>query len=135
MFKSHSTRYSLVWLQSNHLGQKIHSELVHMFYMLAHWYSSPSRESRFKVIIFQSFWPIILIWSTLNRKDLENLVDFGVSDEKSSPLGHFCEDTADGPHVDWCRVLLCTEKNLRGSVPKGYDLVSIGLDWESEGSC
>jgi hypothetical protein len=55
-------------------------------------------------------------------KDLEDLIDLGVSGEERFAGAHFSKDSTARPHVDPSRVLAATEKDLRGTVPERHDL-------------
>lgn len=72
------------------------------------------------------------MWASENLEDLKYLVDFTISHEKWSLLSHFGKDTACGPKVDAKRVMLLTKKDFWAPVPESYNLVSIGLNWETK---
>jgi hypothetical protein len=105
VLKCHSAGDPLVWLESNHLLEKVDGILVHMLHMLTHRYASPLGEGGFKIIVFQSFWPVMLTRGSLYRKYLKDLIDFGVADKKRFSLGHFSKDASNGPDVNGRRVL------------------------------
>lgn len=50
-------------------------------------------------------------------EDFVDLIDLGVAWEKRALLDHFCEDTADGPHIDGRRVMTRSEQDFRRSIP------------------
>ena len=106
VLKSHPARDSLIGFQSNHLLKEVDGRLIHILHMLTHWYASPLWETGFKIVVFQSFWPVMLIRGTLNGKNFEDLVDFGVSDKKSFPLSHLSENATYAPNINWGRILL-----------------------------
>ena len=103
--------------------------------MLGHWRTPPLGESWFEIREFQSLWPIVFIWGSLNCEYFKDLVDFWVADEKGSPLCHFSKYTTHWPYVNWCWVLLSPKENLWGSVPKCDDFMGVSFDWETESSC
>lgn len=105
VLKSHPARDSLIGFQSNHLLKEVDGGLIHILHMLTHWYASPFWETGFKIVVFQGFWPVMLIWGTLNGKNFEDLIDFRVSYKKCFSLGHFCENTADAPNINRGRIL------------------------------
>lgn len=102
MFQSHSARNPLIGFESNHLLEQVYGILIHVLHMLIHGYTSPFWKSGLKVVVFQCFWPVMLIGSTLHRKYFEDLVYLRVSDEQSFSLGHLRENAANAPDVDGC---------------------------------
>lgn len=72
------------------------------------------------------------MWATQNLEDLKYLVDFTISHEERSLLSHFSEDAARGPKINAKRVMLLTKKDFWAPIPESYNLVSIGLNWETE---
>lgn len=49
-------------------------------------------------------------------------------------MSHLGEDAARGPEVDAKRVMLLAEEDFWAPIPESHDLVSIGLNWKTEGS-
>lgn len=94
----------------------------------------PLGESRFEELKLESFRPILLIGSSHDFEDLENLVYLRVPGKKWFLLSHLCHDAADRPLVQGGRVLLLPKEDLRRSVPKSDHLMCIGLDWQRERS-
>ena len=72
--------------------------------------------------------------SAQNLEYFEDLVDFTVAHEERFLLGHLCKNASSRPEVNSERVVFLTEENFRAPVPESDDLMSIRLDWESEGS-
>jgi hypothetical protein len=62
--------------------------------MLIHWYASPLWETCFKVVVFQSFWPVMLIGGALNGKYFEDLINLTVPNKKGFPLCHLSKNAA-----------------------------------------
>lgn len=56
-------------------------------------------------------------------EDLEDLVDLRITGEQGLASTHFGKNATDRPHVHTSRVLTTTQKNLRGTVPEGNNLV------------
>lgn len=56
-------------------------------------------------------------------EDLVDLVDLTISREKRALGDHFCEDRADGPHVDGQGIGLGSEEDLRRTVPQSHNLM------------
>lgn len=73
-------------------------------------------------------------WGSVELEDLEDLVDLAVSAEERLLLHQFGEDAADCPDVHTQTILLLAQENLRRTVPKRLNLMSQGLDGETEGS-
>ena len=96
--------------------------------VLDHRYTSELWEGRFKVVQFECIRPVILIRSTQNFENFEDLIDFRISHEEWSALDHFSEDASGRPQVNSERVCLLPEQNFRTSIPKGYNFVRISLN-------
>lgn len=103
--------------------------------MLRKWDSLPFGECWLEIRKLKGLRPIVLVRSSLNLENLENLVDFWISSEKSFSLSHLSENATNGPNINRCWVLFLTEKNFRSSVPKGNYFMSISFHWETKGSC
>ena len=54
--------------------------------------------------------------------------------ESEQVFHHFSKYTSKGPHVNASGIMGGSQKNLECSIPKSNNLVSITLQWDSEGS-
>lgn len=54
--------------------------------------------------------------------------------EQRLTIDNLCEDAADRPDIDRCRVVLGAEENVGSTVPKSDDLVSEVFDRDAEGT-
>ena len=132
MLQSHPAGDALVGLEGNHLREQIDRRLVHILDVTGHWYAFPLGEGRLKVRILEGFGPVCLAWGALDLKDFEDLVDFGVTDEKGFPLSHLGKNTSDRPNVNRRGILLGTKQNFWCPVPERHDLMRVGLEREPE---
>ncbi|KAH3660693.1 hypothetical protein OGATHE_005025 [Ogataea polymorpha] len=94
----------------------------------------PFREAGLEVAQVDDVWPDLLSWRSQNTENLKNLIDFRITCEKRLPVGHLGKDTTNRPHVDSCRVLFSSKKDLRASVPQCNNLVSVCTQWHPESS-
>lgn len=62
-------------LESNHTLEEIHAVLIQVLGMRGHGDTLPLGESRLEVRQFESLRPVVLVRSTLNLEDFENLIN------------------------------------------------------------
>ena len=62
--------------------------------MVTHLHSLELGESLFEIVKLECIWPVVLVWSTKNLEDFEDLVNFGVTHEKWLTLHHFRKDAS-----------------------------------------
>tara|TARA_B110000305_G_C19291655_1_gene564503 strand:+ start:249 stop:542 length:294 start_codon:yes stop_codon:yes gene_type:complete len=96
--------------------------------MVLHGNTAELREAGLKVRELQGIGPVLLVGSSQHFKDLEDLIDLGVTGEKRFLLRHFSENAAHAPHVNTKRVVLCGKENFRAPVPESDNLVRVGFD-------
>lgn len=95
--------------------------------MFNHRHAAELRERRFEVAELEGVWPVVLVWRSEDFENFEDLIDFTVTHEQWTSLNHLSEDAASRPKVHAKGVCLLTEQNFGTAIPKGDDLVSVGL--------
>lgn len=68
----------------------------------------------------------------MELEDLKDLIDFTISTKERFLLNQFCENTANCPNIHAQTVLLLSEQDLWGSVPKGLNFMGKSLDGQAE---
>ena len=134
MLHRHAARNPLVRLQRHSARQQVQPVLVQVLRVLRQGQTLPLGEGGLEVRQLQRCGPVALIRGALDLEDFEYLVDFRVAREKRLSLSHLSKDAADRPNVDRSGILLLAEEDLGSSVPKGHNLVSVGLDRQAEGA-
>ena len=94
VLESCQSRYAPIWIQRNQAGKQVNLELVKSGCVVAHGHAWELGEGPFEVAKFKCIGPVVLIWSTKNLEDFEDLVNFGVTHEKWLTLHHFREDAS-----------------------------------------
>ena len=128
MEESHLRADSLVRVKSRHALEQVDLKLVQRRCMVLHGNTAELREAGLKVRELQGIGPVLLVGSSQHFKDLEDLIDLGVTGEKWFLLRHFSENAAHAPHVNTKRVVLCGKENFWAPVPESDDLVCVGFD-------
>ena len=135
MDQGHLGTDPLVGVQGRHSLQEVNLQLIHFMSVLLHWDSSELWEGGLEIVELESIRPIILVRGSKDLEYFEDLVDFTVTHEQRSLLGHLGEDAASGPDVDSERVVLLRKQDLWASVPESHHFVGVTLDGKTERSC
>ena len=120
---------------SKELFQEIHADWIELGCDVASvWDLSPDRKGW--VPVGQSFnaRPDSAVGSSELSKDLEDLIDFGISRKERSLGDHFDKDGSNGPDIDRRSVGLASQENLRWTVPQGDDFVGQRTNGRAKGT-
>lgn len=128
MKESHLGADSLVRVKSRHALKQVDLKLVQRRCMVLHGNTAELWEAGLKVRELQGVGPVLLVGSSQHFKDLEDLIDLGVTSEERFLLRHFSENAARAPKVHAKRVVLCGKENFRAPVPESDNLVRVGFD-------
>ena len=132
-------RDSLWRLQLHHLVQEVYSDVVkvntHFLKTLVWAINFPLGEGGLEVWQVWDTLPGLIGWCAHYFKYFEDLSYFWITIEERSFVSHLEKDATHGPHVNCCAVYFLPKKDLRGSIPKRYDLVRIWFEREAKGSC
>jgi len=102
--------------------------------VLLHGDGSPLRERGLHGRQVEGVRPVALIRGTEHLEDLKDLVNFTVTSEERTALGHLRKDAASRPEINTEGVGLLAEQNFRASVPKCNYLMGVGLNGQTEGT-
>ena len=102
--------------------------------MLIHGDAFPFWKCCLKICELYCFWPIIIMRSPLNLKNLKYLINLRISNEQGFPLSHLSKYTTNAPNINRCRVLLGPKQDLRSTVPQRNHLMSVRFNWKPERS-
>mmetsp|Transcript_17223 Transcript_17223/g.48053 ORF Transcript_17223/g.48053 Transcript_17223/m.48053 type:complete len:299 (+) Transcript_17223:627-1523(+) len=118
-----------------HALHQVHARRVESWHQRMEVLWAPLGERVFVIRQLAHAGPDSLVWCTHDLEHVEQLSDLVVTGKQRAPADHLCKDAANGPHVDRCGVVLCTQQNLRGAVPQGDHLVRVGSHRDTKGSC
>ena len=121
-----------VWVKSYKSWKEIYFQFIERRCMLRHGHTLKFRESLFKIIKFQRIWPVVLIGCSKDFKDFEYLVDLTISHEEGSSLNHLSKYASGWPEINTQCISFLSQQDLWTSVPKSYNFVCIGLDWQAK---
>lgn len=103
--------------------------------MLVHGDAFPFWKCCLKICELKCFWPIIIVRSPLNLKNLKYLINLRISNEQGFPLSHFCKYTTNAPNINRCRVLFGPKQDFRSTIPQRNYFMSVSLNGKPKCSC
>ena len=84
--------------------------------------------NRSKLFVLSNPWPSLLCRSAHQTEDLCELRCFVLTLEKDLIDGKLCKNAAHRPDINWRRVLVHLEQQLRASIVQRHDTLSVRFD-------